>query len=63
MSPVDIDAVIRRAQNPRTCETRTADGFCGEPAVATIGGIPVCAECAEAAGPTIDYINRLMGMS
>jgi hypothetical protein len=59
MSPVDIDAVIRRAQN-RTCRTRMADGFCGQPATATIDGIPVCAGHAEAAAPILDCIRQVM---
>jgi hypothetical protein len=60
MNSIDIDAVIRRAQS-RTCRTTTADGYCGQPATATIGGIPVCAECAEAAAPALDYIRKVMG--
>ena len=59
MSPVDIDAVIRRAQSP-TCRTRMRDGLCGQPAVATIGDIPVCADHAEAAAPVLDYIRSVL---
>jgi hypothetical protein len=60
MSPADIDAIIRRAQN-RTCRTRMRDGLCGQPATATIGGIPVCDDHAEAAAPVLDYIRKVMG--
>lgn len=61
MSPVDIDAVIRRAQN-RACKVNMGHGRqCGEPATATIDGIPVCADHAGAAAPILALVRKVMG--
>jgi hypothetical protein len=60
MNPLD-DLLRCKPKPPRTCQTNLGGGEkCGQPAVAAIGGVPVCAECEEAASPAVDYINRIL---
>jgi hypothetical protein len=60
MSPVDIGAAIRHAQN-RSCEVDMGAGReCGETAVATVLGKRVCAWHQDSAAEIAAYVQNLM---